>query len=189
MCHSIITINNTKTIWDWILFGLSMAAAIAAVGGFVTWWVQNRKRSEYMFIWILIDKDGSEQEWKVNDSKSFEIGQIYDVQCRIHNIGTVGGPALVNVIVPRFMELFYEVPGQHDRQDKEYLGLIEVDEPAIGKPSDAKFAFIIEPDIGPGVTAIVKFQVKIEQFSLELKNDHYIAISVENGKLNPELLT
>src|SRR4051812_12972926 len=104
---AVISVVVQRDFWDWLLYGLSALAAIAAIGLFAPWALDRRRRPEVHFLWEFSANTGeSASPWPPDCAKSIVPGQSYEIRIGIQNIGDRAPEnALVNFVVPDCLRL------------------------------------------------------------------------------------
>jgi hypothetical protein len=173
-------IAQNRDAADWVLYAITMLAAVAAVIGLWGWVVQQRQRPEVRFRWFK--PNGT--PWDPHDCPTFSIGTEYSISFAYDNIGngTAERP-VVNVIVPEFVQVYFPgVPGPGGS------GIVSGDA-TVGLPPKHNVTFI-QPPVSPstpGLTTMFEFRLKvIRDPSPNAARSYRIAASVEDPRFNPK---
>jgi len=87
--------------WDWLLYALSLAAAVTAIVLFLPWALERRRRPEVGFHWKF-SPDGDPANltpWSARYVPEIDPTQLFLVEAAIQNTGDkAGGDTLVNFV-------------------------------------------------------------------------------------------
>jgi hypothetical protein len=94
--------------WDWLLYALSLAAAVTAIVLFLPWALERRRRPEVGFHWKF-SPDGDPANltpWSAGYVPEIDPTQPFLVEAAIQNTGDqAGGDTLVNFVAPDCFDL------------------------------------------------------------------------------------
>ncbi len=163
--------------WDWVLFSLSVLAALAAAVALSTWWSRLRRVPEVGF------------RWETPDGNPWIPNQTFALQPRISNfrviLDNVGAAAaslvVVNVIVPHFLEI------ESKNDDGSPRNVHEASEVAVGCPPDHKVRFFVAQTetFVPGIAVIFRFRVTVPaSLPTGTPRNFYFAVSAESERFS-----
>ncbi len=172
-------IPQYRDVADWVLYGVALLAAVAAVVGFLGWISEQRKRPEFRFRW----SQPNGEAWGPCDVPVFRVGTEYTLLVAIDNIGNgTAERAIINIVFPEFVELSFDMGrGEIVRGGRSA-------DASVGLPPKHHVHFLVPPMFPstPGLTSLFDFKLKVvrDPTSEWTPGPFHAAASLEDPRLN-----
>jgi len=171
--HIAPLVRTERDTWDWVLYWLSVAAALSAIVALWTWWTNLRRVPEVGFRWEMPNGES----WGPRETVSLRPGDAVEMRVVLDNLGSAAASLLiVNVMVPRFLDLRSEDRDGNSRHPHPSADV------AIGCPPDHAVTFVVArtEEFVPGIAYIVRYRVTVpKELSPSNPRDFYFAVSAE----------
>jgi hypothetical protein len=104
----VLAAGSHRDGWDWLLYGLSLTAAIAAVIGFGYWILDQRRRPEVKVTWLFSRRPETTSlaPWPADDVPDLRSSATVLIEVAIRNIGDRAPVSLLwNFVAPGSVQL------------------------------------------------------------------------------------